>query len=927
MTQLFSYLLTVSIFIPSFDTIFIKNSVPDHSSSLSYAPDGRLALSLKGNLFLLDGDKLTQLTHGKAEDRDPTWAPNGNSLVFASNRNGNFDLWQLKWDEGEAKVPELFLQTEEEDTQPHIIKDGTLIWVKGIGADANLWVKKPEKKPYQLTRGSGAEHSPALSPDGTRVAYIAERKGRKELRLRYLNSRKEELIDNTLNPEFPAWSPDGKRISFSSRGNTAGIWITTPDGAYRNFLSSKRAATAWSPDGKQLAMVAMERRPPSYNGDPLETLPRYLDAPLTAKEAIDFLEVPAPPDTEESTMDLTIEPDRVQFQERFDRVVDYLSLAYPEAGMERMEWDKLVTQYRKALAQAKDAETVEQVIYKLIKERPAMRKEVRAKAGISSAHPLATAAGVEILQKGGNVVDAAIAVSFALGVVEPDASGIGGYGEMLVFLKGMEKPTCIEFLTRVPEAASLTNGHLNPMPRSGPVLVNVPGTVAGMELAWQRYGSKKIPWVDLLEPAIKLADQGFVLDRSFPTTLKTEKENYLRYEAARKLFFPNGKALQAGDTLRNPDLAWVLRQIAWKGSKGFYQGAVARMMVEDLRGKGNVMSLEDMARYYAVERRPVQTSYRGHTVYSGPPPVSGGASLIGQLNLLEQWKTPQPYQEDPATFHSMVEAWKLAPSGFGRIADPGLWPVDLSPFTDKNMAQQRWASCFNPNQAVRPVDSTCIDNRVSAAWGADDVLDAVKMTGTTAFTVADAEGNMVAVTQTLGTWGGNFYVTPGLGFLYNDKLRSYSSNPKNYNARIPFARNVTSIAPTMVFKGTEQEQQPFLAVGAAGNAWITSAVYQIVSGVIDHGMGPQEAIEQPRFLVGVRRDPKNRKIVKEIVIQAEDAFAPGVLESLIEKGHDVQRISARGELRMGYASAVMIDGKVVRAGADPRRSGEASGIE
>lgn len=919
------YLLALNLLFSTNQT-FLSDKVNLANSEASYSPDGRLALSLRGNLWLLDGEKLTQLTYGKAEDRDPTWAPDGKTLVFASNRSGQFDLWQLSWKNGKVQLPVLFLETEEEDLQPHIGKDNTLVWVKGKGADANLWIKKSGKDAYRLTSGRGPEHSPSLSPDGTRVVYIAERKGRKELRLRYLNSRRDDLIDNSLSPEFPAWSPDGKRISFSSRGNTEGVWITTPKGTYKNFLSSKRAATAWTPDGKQLVMLPLDRRPPSYNGDPLEAIPRYLDPPLTANELISFLEVPVPPDTRETELDLAVKSDQAIFQERFDRVADYLGQRYPNEGSENADWLQMVAQSRKALASAKDAEAVEQIIYKLIKDRPPFRKEVRAKAGISSAHPLATAAGLEILQKGGNVVDAAIAVSFAIGVVEPDASGLGGYGEMLVFLKGMKAPTCIEFLTRVPEAASLTNGYLNPLPQNGPVVVNIPGTVAGMELAWQRYGSKKIRWPDLLEPAIQLADKGFILDQSFPTTLETEKENYLRYASARKLFFPDGKALQPGDTLRNPDLAWVLRQIAWKGGKGFYEGAVARMMVEDLRGKGNVMTLEDMARYYAVERKPVKTTYRGHTVYSGPPPVSGGASLIGQLNLLEQWKNPEPYQEDAATFHSMVEAWKLAPSGFGRVADPGLWPVDLSPFTDKEMAEKRWASCFNQNQVVLPEDSSCIDNRVSAAWGADGVLDAVKMTGTTAFTVADADGNMVAVTQTLGTWGGNFYVTPGLGFIYNDKLRSYSSNPKNYNARIPFARNVTSIAPTLVFKGTEKEQEPFLAVGAAGNAWITSAVYQIVSGVVDFGLSPQEAMEQPRFLVGVRRDPKNRKIIKEIVIQAEDAFAPGVLESLVEKGHEVQRISARGELRMGYASAVMIDGNLVRAGADPRRSGQAGGI-
>ncbi len=193
----------------------------------------------------------------------------------------------------------------------------------------------------------------------------------------------------------------------------------------------------------------------------------------------------------------------------------------------------------------------------------------------------------------------------------------------------------------------------------------------------------------------------------------------------------------------------------------------------------------------------------------------------------------------------------------------------------------------------------------------------------TAFAVADADGNIVAVTQTLGTWGGNFYVSPGLGFLYNDKLGSYRTSPSAYGARLPYARHGTSIAPTLVFRGTGQAQRPFLAVGAAGNAWITSAVYQVVAATIDAGVGPQQALELPRFLVGVRRSSDE---VNDVFVQIEDGYSPRVMQRLEEMGHEFQRISLRGELRMGYGAAVMIDAGMVRAGADPRRSGAAGVI-
>jgi gamma-glutamyltranspeptidase len=182
---------------------------------------------------------------------------------------------------------------------------------------------------------------------------------------------------------------------------------------------------------------------------------------------------------------------------------------------------------------------------------------------------------------------------------------------------------------------------------------------------------------------------------------------------------------------------------------------------------------------------------------------------------------------------------------------------------------------------------------------------------------------MVAVTQTLGTWGGNFYVTSGLGFLYNDKLRSYRTDPGSYGARLPFARHGTSIAPTIVFEGIGAVQRPRFAVAAAGNAWITSAVYQMLVAMVDQRLGPQDALELPRFLVGSGRGGGE---VREVVVQLEDGFSPEVMRELARMGHDVQMISLRGELRMGYGAAVLIDGGVVRAGGDPRRSGGAKAV-
>jgi gamma-glutamyltranspeptidase len=262
-----------------------------------------------------------------------------------------------------------------------------------------------------------------------------------------------------------------------------------------------------------------------------------------------------------------------QARTEFEAMIGRLEEKYKNRSKQiRTDWAHLRDKYREQVGSATSPEEIHRLGYELMQAKPYLRAQVRGQAAVSSAHPLASAAGTEILRKGGNVVDAAIAVSFAIGVVEPDASGLGGYGEMMIYLpERMESPTCIEFLTRVPEAASLDNGKLNPLPRGGPVMVNVPGTVAGMELAWKKYGSQKVSWSELISPAIRLAEDGFILDASLATTLRKEADQFRKYEGSRQLFFRNGEPLKVGDRLRNPDLAWTLRQIAKGGARAFYE--------------------------------------------------------------------------------------------------------------------------------------------------------------------------------------------------------------------------------------------------------------------------------------------------------------------------------------------------------------------
>jgi gamma-glutamyltranspeptidase len=929
----------------------------------AFATDGRLAVSIDGDLYVQasGGGVWTRLTSGPAWDREPAWARDGASIVFSSDRGGTFHLWRVAIPTTGTAEPERITSANEPDAEPSLSSDGRIVFVRGHGDAARLWTRATDGAERRLTRGTVAERYPSISPDGARVAYVAVTETGRRLRVRALGDTTTRAADSVVvsdrDAEHPTWSPNGDRLAFTTGGARPGVFVTPTDGRYTNLVSARHAAPAWAPDGRTLALAELGADPPGYNGDPARVADRDVSEDLAATGRLWTVAAPVAPDggTERRVAATRSRPERNA--EAFDRVWNRSAELYftsPDAAARRQRWTAARDKYRPQALAATSDNALDDVIYAMLKERPPLREAATGRAAVSSAHPVATAAGLEVLRKGGNVVDAAVAVSFALGVVEPDASGPGGYGQMLVQMKGAERPALIEFMSRVPEEATLANAALmtdGRYPPDGPVLANVPGTVAGMHSAWKQFGSKKVPWADILAPAIRAAKEGYVVSEGLATTLTVERSHFSKYESSKALFFRNGEPLHAGDTLKNPDLAWTLEQVAKGGADGFYRGEVARRMVADLRGKGNAMRLTDLSRYFAADREPVMSTFRGYTLYSSAPPVSGGATLAAQLNLLEQWKTPRVYTEDAATAHAMIAAWQLTPTTRNRIADPGLWPVTVEPLVNKDTAKVRWR-CFDATHALQPTvfrgdTLTCATEKKATTDSDDDasagdrpglVLESrgvcadlaeharevgfCHSSGTTAFTVADADGNVVAVTQTLGTWGGNFYVSPGLGFIYNDKLTSYGTDPSQYGARLPYARHGSTLAPTIVFQGTGASRRPVLAVGAAGNAWITSAVYETLVGVLDFGLTPQQALELPRFLPSGRGGGARR----EFVIDVEGGFAPATMRKLREMGYNLNVISLAGEPRMGYGAAVSLGKGSVTAGADPRRSGAAGAI-
>ncbi len=915
----------------------------------AYSAKGALALAIEGDLYVRTSDSgsLRRITTGKAWDRDPAWSADGSRIVFASDRSGGFDLWQVTVAaDGTAGTPERVAETRFTETSPSVARDGRIAFVRGSGNATRIWLRAVDGTESRLNTREQTESSPRFSADGARLAYIVSSESGRRVIVRTVASGDEQTANSDKNAERLAWSADN-RLALSTR---TGVWVVPTDGRWSSFASSHRGDIAWSPTANTLAIAEYEEVSVGYNGDPDRLGDRTNTERFDGTDALVMVAAPIAPDVVSAAPTVATPVDRASRNaDAFDRVWDRSTALYfsqPDATARRTQWEAVKAKHRPAALAARNDDELQRAIGAMLHDRPTLRNSAVGRAGVSSAHPVSTEAGLEIMRAGGNVVDAAVAVSFALGVVEPDASGIAGYGEMVITLKSMKRPTVIEFMSRVPEDGGLSNTSLlqnGRYPSDGPVLVNVPGTVAGMHTAWQKYGSGKVAWKDLLAPAIRAARGGYVVSEGLATTLATEREHFAKYEGSRALFFRDGKPLLAGDTLKNPDLAWVLDRIAANGADGFYKGEVAKKWVDDLHAKGNAMKLSDLARYFAPERDVVSGTYRGYTIYSSAPPVSGGAELVARLNLLEQFPNPKQYTDDAATLHAALTAWFLVPSSRNRIADPAMWPVDYAPIVNKDTAKVRWG-CYNADKALRPADVrgdtlACLkalakpaDNgsaREESPCGENHALemDVCHAAGTTAFTVADNDGNAVAVTQTLGTWGGNFYVTPGLGFLSNDKLTSYGTDPTQYGSRLPFARHGSTLAPTIVFKGSA----PVLAVGAAGNAWITSAVYQATLGALDYGLDAQRALELPRFLPGGGGGPvAGRGTVAAsppYTIQLEDGFSPDVVKRLRALGYELSFVSMRGEVREGYGAAITMQGKTVTAGADPRRAGAAGAIK
>jgi gamma-glutamyltranspeptidase len=792
----------------------------------------------------------------------------------------------------------------------------------------------------------------------------------------------------------PTWAPDGHRIAFSAiRGGAGSLWVMELElpgetqaarpAAPAQLMSRHGGQVAWSPDSRQLLVADTPDPDPIYNGNPRRDSG---DAPplfaLGTGFHLRLLPAPRPPDEGESALSTRLVMPSTRWMSAFEEVWGTLKTLYYQDGPGADAWQALHDVYAPRAAAARDEASLEAVVDDLVAEQPLIKPQMTSRhAMVVSAHRLASEAGVRVLSRGGNVIDAAIAVSLVLGVVEPDASGLGGDGMAILYLKGMKQPTVIDFKDQTPIHATLDNPALlrdGRLVGDGAAAANIPGLLAGLDYLYQHYGSKRLRWEDLVAPAIRHADEGFVLDETLPTSLAEGQSLLRKYEASRTLFLPNGRVPRPGDRFVNHDLASTLRAVAAGGATEFYQGALARRIATDMAEHGGIIGYDDLAQYRAVEREPVSGRYRDHVVYSTPPPVSSGTSLVETLQILDHFKARggATASKDADYLHYLIEASKIRHT-LREVADPALWPVSIAQHLDYTHAGELF-QLIDPKKAGRfradadfrddggpngpltipgsttpsgagasgagsgtsgSTPNSASPNSPSApgvpradASGESRMPNVPTMDlrdtrddddhigrGTTAFVVVDGEGNMIAVTQTLSTWGGSFYVSKGLGFLYNNHLRSSRTARGTVGQLLPLMRSSSTNTPTLVFRESNGVRTPRLAVGAAGNAWIVPSVYAVVTNILDGGLTAQSAVEAPRFLLA--RDPADPNGTQPRV-QIEDRFSRPVLQELIHRGHTFQKIGRKGEVRYGYASAATIDAEThtVTGGADPRRS-------
>ncbi|EAZ5331628.1 gamma-glutamyltransferase [Salmonella enterica] len=528
---------------------------------------------------------------------------------------------------------------------------------------------------------------------------------------------------------------------------------------------------------------------------------------------------------------------------------------------------------------------------------------VRATQGmVASVDAMATQVGVDILKQGGNAVDAAVAVGYALAVTHPQAGNLGGGGFMLLRTKD-GATTAIDFREMAPAGATrdmFLDEQGNPDSKkslTSPLASGTPGTVAGLSLALEKYGS--LPLNSVVRPAIKLAQEGFIVNDALADDLKTYGSEVLpHHENSKAIFWKDGEPLKKGDKLVQQDLANSLTMIAENGPDAFYKGEIARQIAQQMQQNGGLITTDDLAAYQAVERTPVSGEYRGYQIFSMPPPSSGGIHIVQILNILENFDMKKYGFGSADAIQIMAEAEKYAYADRSEyLGDPDFvnvpWQALTSKAYAKSIAGQIDINKAKPSSEIRPGKL--------APYESDQ---------TTHFSVVDKDGNAVAVTYTLNTTFGTGIVARNTGILLNNQMDDFSAKPGvpnvyglvggEANAVGPKKRPLSSMSPTIVVK----DGKTWLVTGSPGGSRIITTVLQMVVNTIDFGMNVAEATNAPRF--------HHQWLPDEL--RVEKGFSPDTLKLLEQKGQKVALKEA-----MGSTQSIMVgpDGELYGA-SDPR---------
>jgi gamma-glutamyltranspeptidase/glutathione hydrolase len=522
--------------------------------------------------------------------------------------------------------------------------------------------------------------------------------------------------------------------------------------------------------------------------------------------------------------------------------------------------------------------------------------------------PIAADVGLAVLQKGGNAVDAAVAVGFALAVTHPFAGNLGGGGFMLIRLAD-GRTTFLDFRERAPGKAThdmylgadgkVTRDSLEGWRASG-----VPGTVRGLQLAHSKLG--RAQWADDVAPAIELASKGFEVSYSLAESLRGSR-NLSQFPESKRIFQKDGAFYQAGDRLVQPDLAQTLRRIAATGGADFYEGETARILAAEMAKNGGLITLDDLKNYAAVEREPLKGKYRSnYEIITSPPPSAGGVGILQMLGMLEGTGYEKTGAGSAASYHYLAEVMRRFYADRSEyLGDPDFVKVPVAGMLDPAYISKLRAT-------IRPERATpSIQVRPGHPAGAESLE-------TTHYNVVDAEGNAVAVTYTLNGGYGCGVTVPGLGFLLNNEMDDFAAKPGDpnlfglvqgeRNAIQPNKRPLSSMAPTIVLR----DGRLFLVLGSPGGSYIPSAVTQVILNVIDFKMNAQDAVDAPRIHHQWLPD----------TLKCENGISPDTIAILKARGYDVDFSPA---VVLARVEAILADGGWLQGGSDGRAVGKAEG--